>query len=116
VLPHKTVGLRRRRFLERGISGLYDGLRPGLTRPIPPALHSDRYLLAQSWGDLVSSHHAASHSPRDFSQREGTERKNRAPRARLQPPGPVVRLDCHTGLDRHQNRTTTWPNIRDSTL
>jgi len=31
---HVTVGLWRRRFLERGISGLYDGLRPGRPRPI----------------------------------------------------------------------------------
>ena len=41
-----TVGLWRRRFLERGISGLYDGLRPDPARPIPRALHSDLRLLA----------------------------------------------------------------------
>ena len=31
---HVTVGLWRRRFLARGLSGLYDGLRPGRPRPI----------------------------------------------------------------------------------
>ena len=31
---HVTVGLWRRRFLARGLSELYDGLRPGRPRPI----------------------------------------------------------------------------------
>jgi len=34
---HATVGLWRRRFLQGGISGLYDGLRPGRPRPISDA-------------------------------------------------------------------------------
>ena len=34
---HVTVGLWRRRFLQGGISGLYDGLRPGRPRPISDA-------------------------------------------------------------------------------
>ena len=120
VVSHRTVGLRRRRFLERGISGLYDGLRPARARPIPRAFHSDLCLLAQSCGDLVPSRHVASHTPGDSWQREGPEHKNRALRARLQPSGPVVRLDAtpdsiSTKIERRRDRifgTAHWSPCR----
>ena len=64
------------------------------TRPrFPCALHSDLFLLAQSGGNLVQSHHATSHSPRDVPQCEGTGRENRSLRPEFQSPGAAIRLD-----------------------
>jgi hypothetical protein len=88
----------------------------GRTATILYALHSDLFLLAQSGGDLVQSHYATSHSPRDVSQREGAGRENRSLRPEREPPGATVRLDRHGRFGHRQSRTTMYRNFRDSTL
>jgi len=69
------------------------------TATIPRALHSDLCLVAQSSRDLVQSDHAAGHSSRDISQRQGTGRENRSIRSNLQQPRAAFRLDRHRRFD-----------------
>jgi len=86
------------------------------TPPLPRPLHAHLRLLAQSGGALVWDHHATRDPERQFLQRQGADRQDRAVCGGLQQDQGPVQLDRHSGFNPGEAATTLCANLRDGTL